>query len=215
MAKKCIVVGIVVLAVMILIFPVYASSEKIDQQQSHIGEWSGSINIKDWDAQGFVPTLDILTKVKLNIFVSIYDTPAGDFVVSIRSGLPSSDDLTSISMSASDLPHGYHGEWVEFDFPDISVMPDTQYYIVSRHTQECQIAIGLQRETNPYPHGEMGVSSDFGRSWYYHSADDIAFETYGYDEAEYEWLILAIIIIGGLLAMFVSIYIKIWRKKKK
>lgn len=80
-------------------------------------------------AQSFIPSANILTKVKLNVQKLPYgtDTP---LIVSIKENL-SGDDLTSVSVPANYFLGGSHAI-VEFDFDDVSVTPGKTYYIVCK-----------------------------------------------------------------------------------
>ena len=75
-------------------------------------------------AQSFFPRVSTLTKVDLKLFKK--GSPSG-CTISIRDNL-NGDDLTSIYMSAGMIPENKN--WIEFDFPDVSISPGKVYYIV-------------------------------------------------------------------------------------
>ena len=76
-------------------------------------------------AQSFIPTIPILTRIKL--LVGEWGDPSFDLVVSIRSSLDGSN-LATVKKSSNQLSE--FPEMTEFDFPDISVTPGQTYYIV-------------------------------------------------------------------------------------
>jgi hypothetical protein len=104
-------------------------------------------------------------------------SPPGDITVSIRNSL-SGSDLTTLNI----LSTGISGaDWVEFDIPDISVVPGDTYYIVTR-TSSGDIgnsyawAYGI---ATPYTDGNKWYSMNSGMSWTPLSYYDFCFKTYG------------------------------------
>ena len=101
--------------------------DQVDQQQTETTQsWSWPAPYKG--GQSFKPTLNTITRVEL---LCCRDANASyNLKVSIRSNLNSSD-LTSKTISVSSLPIGcWTPSWVDFDFSDIAVTPESTYYIV-------------------------------------------------------------------------------------
>jgi hypothetical protein len=99
----------------------------VDQEQTHQDGRGFTIFYGQSCAQGFVPTIDLLTAVQLYIF-SGDDVASGyEITVSIRDDLDG-DDLTSVTVNADQV--GDY-KWLSFDFPDIDITPGDKYYIVA------------------------------------------------------------------------------------
>jgi chitodextrinase len=154
----------------------FPGSEQPDQVQTQYDNYRFSIRHGLWGAQSFKPSLETLTKVEL--LVGKGGFPSNDLVVSVRDSLTGSD-LTSVFLSADELPYGVH--WIEFDFPDISVTIENSYYIVV-HTfggSVCNCYIwGFGRNTS-YDDGSLLYSGSSGFSWNNFEMYDFCFITYG------------------------------------
>ena len=154
----------------------FPGSEQPDQEQTQYDNYRFAIRHGLWGAQSFKPSLEMLTKVDL--LVGKGGFPPNDLVVSIRDSLTGSD-LTSVFMSADELPYGVH--WIEFDFPDISVTVENSYYIVV-HTfggSVCNCYLwGFGRNTS-YDDGSLLYSGSSGDSWNNFEMYDFCFITYG------------------------------------
>ena len=98
--------------------------EKLDQQQALHKQGTG-IGPGDILVQSFKPTLMTLTRVEL-LCSKYHDNIDGELKVSIRRTLYGKE-LTSITIPATLIPSP--SEWVEFDFPNITVVPEETYYI--------------------------------------------------------------------------------------
>lgn len=137
-----------------------------------------------WLAQGFTPTLEKISKVELNLF-KIGDIES-DITLSIRSSLAGSD-LTSVSIPGSQVS-GY-SKWIEFDFSDISIIPNQMYYIVCRTSggSVLNYYCCLFQINNPYQGGEVWGSLNSGGTWEIieypgYPDPDGCFKIYGWDE---------------------------------
>ena len=116
--------------------------------------------------QSFKPTLNTLTRVELKCWRR-EEVVEGELIVSIRSS-KTGDNLTTLALPVSSIPTFYYDTWVNFDFPDITVTPETTYYIV------CSATGGVENDTycwffdisNPYPRGIAWGSDDFGSTWF-------------------------------------------------
>ena len=147
--------------------------DQLDQNQS---EWSEGVGHEYLPkAQSFIPTLNVLTRVKLITHKEQLAT--GNITVSIRSDLER-DDLTFISIPSESFPSFY--EWIEFDFPDIYVIPQQTYFIVWTPKQELGSVIlwGYHGSDDPYPKGEMWHYSQYWETFW--PGSDFSFQTYGY-----------------------------------
>jgi hypothetical protein len=138
----------------------------IDQEQtSHCG--SGfPLSPPYWQAQEFKPTKEDLKLVKLYFFK--YETPPDgvQITIIIRDSLNGSD-LTTITINADDAGIKSSGTWVSFDFSDITVIPETTYYIIcyADGGDQANAYCWLFDEGNSYPRG-IAWQSDDGENWY-------------------------------------------------
>jgi len=157
--------------------------DQLDQQQTSDCNFGWNIMEDQWVAQGFEPTLDILTRVELKLFEG--GRPARDiqFTVSIRSMLEE-DDIVSLTVDAYSLITSTG--WYEFDFQDIDVIPNNIYYIVCRTDggTDSNCYCWLFDFPNPYENGIAWASTDYGDSWHRaenddHVDTDCCFKTYG------------------------------------
>jgi len=123
--------------------------------------------------QSFKPTLNTLTRVEL--LCKMGANVSGELIISIRDTILGSD-LTFVSVPISSLPTDHFGNWMEFDFPNISVIPEKDYYIVWRQTSE-EFGPGWGYVPENYSRGEAWQTindSVFNFSY------DFVFRTYGY-----------------------------------
>jgi hypothetical protein len=80
--------------------------------------------------QSFNPSLSILTRIELLLKTSS-NYLDGNVILSIRDDM-NGMDLTSVSVNVRNITADYF-EWIEFDFPDIIVIPEETYYIVCNY----------------------------------------------------------------------------------
>jgi hypothetical protein len=162
--------------------------EVIDQQQLTDCGWGVSVYSRHWEAQSFTPTLETLTKVRVHFFKSAYHVPSGiNLTVHIRSSL-TGDDLAILSKDASEIPQ--ESRWVEFDFPDITVIPGNTYYIICEANGGTSLEnyCWLFDKNNVYKGGDAWKSNDSGATWSLREDPpdwvglDYCFITYGLDE---------------------------------
>ena len=160
-----------------------ATDDVLDQKQTEdSGAGFGFYGTNIWYAQGFVPSLETLTKVQLYIFK--VGTPPDDveITLSIRDS-KNGQDLTSIT---KDISHVSTAEWIELDFDDIEVTPGEMYYLVGRLSagaplnQYCWV-FGIN---DSYKAGDAFRSTDAGLTWEYPEFSefpnpDMCFKTYG------------------------------------
>lgn len=158
--------------------------EVIDQQQTTDCGYGCPFFSNLWLAQGFIPTLETITRIELKLFK--VGTITSDIILSIRSALTGSD-LTSVTIDGSQV-YGY-GNWIDFDFIDIDVVTGEMYYIVCRTTSGSAINYYccLFQTNNPYSGGEVWGSLNSGTSWQIieypgYPDPDGCFKTYGLDE---------------------------------
>ena len=138
--------------------------EVIDQQQTTAMNWGVLVFSRHWEAQSFTPTLNILTKIKVLFFKSGFPSSGINLTVHIRANL-SGEDLAILSTDASVIPN--EGYWVEFDFPDITLIPGNPYYIICNTNSENDM-IGYCwnfNRYNVYDGGEAWRSDDSGATW--------------------------------------------------
>jgi len=154
----------------------FPGAEQTDQEQTQYDNYRFGLRYGLWGAQSFKPSLETLTKVEL--LVGKGGFPPNDLVVSIRDS-PSGSDLTSVFMSADELQFGVH--WIEFDFPDISVVSGDTYYIVL-HTvggSVCNCYLWGFGHNTSYDDGSLLYSGNSGYSWSNFEMYDFDFITYG------------------------------------
>ena len=146
----------------------------IDQQQDQAG-YQYQIYNNRWLAQSFKPSYDRLSKVDLLLGKS--GVPPSDITVSILSSLTGSE-LASVTLPSGSITAS--ADWVEFDFLDITVIPDNTYYIVL-HTNGGSISncyLWSYGFNTPYPDGIFHFSLNSGSYWFQFSSYDFCFRTY-------------------------------------
>ena len=160
--------------------------EVIDQEQNTkiAGGYHFTSNI--WLAQGFVPSLNILSKVQLMMFKHGSPSDNIEVTVSIRDTLYGIDIISTTIYGRKITGEG---AWIEFDFPDIGITPNKIHYIVCRASggdqENCYVwYIGIN---NPYEFGQGWWSSKSGSSWDLldepgYPLPDFCFKTYGKDK---------------------------------
>jgi hypothetical protein len=140
-----------------------------------LGVWACNL------AQSFKPAVNKLTRAELFLATADVNT-LGNMNIEIRDDL---DDaaLTSASVPVSSVDWSGMWAWVEFDFEDVSVIPENTYYIVwlpdPSWDDEYFIAWG-DTEGDTY---ERGMALDnCGQPWgpiQGFEVDDLCFRTYG------------------------------------
>ncbi|MCJ7571972.1 MAG: hypothetical protein MUO82_08875, partial [Candidatus Thermoplasmatota archaeon] len=151
--------------------------DQLDQYKIYNCNIGTGIMYPEQLAQAFIPSLNILTRVKLacNRYPTSYD---GDLVISIRENI-NGNDITSISKPVNSLPTLGSFNWIEFNFPDITVIPGKTYYIVFSPTLD-EIS-WYYCPDNPYNLGAGWVKIP-PNNWYeYTNGLDHCFKTYGYN----------------------------------
>jgi hypothetical protein len=159
--------------------------EVVDQQQT--GNCGYGWNVYDpiWLAQGFTPTLPMLTKVELSLFLAGSPPDNVQITVSIRDSLYG-NDLTSATIDGTEVSSV--ATWIEFNFSDIEVTPGHTYYILCRANGGSQgnCYCWVFADNNPYTGGDAW-GSDMGYYWFLmdsqdHPLTDCCFKTYGLEE---------------------------------
>jgi hypothetical protein len=139
--------------------------DELDQEQPFSDFYAGVPLECCRFAQSFTPTLNILTRVQLEM--------SGAATVSIRDNLNGSDLTSGYGEKSSSYPF----DWVEFDFTDISVVPGQLYYIIWNPNSTSYV--WGNKDYNKYDNGE---------AFYYNCESwepfrgDFTFKTYGYNE---------------------------------
>jgi hypothetical protein len=137
-------------------------------------------------AQSFIPTLPILTRVKLQIFPG--GSPEFDLMISIRDEIIS-ENIVTCTIPADEIPIPVEGvplEFIEIEFPNIIVEPGQTYYIIAEASD-----VEDPESCYGWVFGENTTYTD-GIAWmghgYYPTAPmeefDLCFETYGRSIAE-------------------------------
>jgi hypothetical protein len=101
----------------------------VDQKQTWTDNYGMILMPPSSFAQSFTPTKDKLTAVSIAMFK--YGTPPEPvhITVSIRDNLTGLD-LVNKTIDTSVVTIGNKAKWVLFDFEDISITPETKYYII-------------------------------------------------------------------------------------
>ena len=101
----------------------------VDQKQTWHDGYGINLMTHQSFAQSFTPTKDKLTAVSMVMFK--YGNPSEPvfITVSIRDNLTSSDIVT-ITRNTSVNPIANVTQWILFDFEDISITPNSKYYII-------------------------------------------------------------------------------------
>lgn len=124
-----------------------SSNESIDIEQNTFdrgfpirhaedGDWAGS--------QNFTPMVNTITKVEL--YARMFGTAQFDLVVELREEGPEGTLVDSVTFSPYEVPNSW--SWIEIDFTDVSVNPNTDYFIC-------------------IPPAPSGVNTSFGYEWGY------------------------------------------------
>lgn len=164
----------------------YPTIDELDQYNTEYDWFVKLLSYSEEKAQSFTPTKNIITRAFLHLhihFLSSYHPQDLDttIYVSIRENL-SGDDLASSSVNTQDfiIPSDwwYHDYWIEFDVPDLSVVPGKPYYIVCEafgydYLSACWYINGVDR----YYGGSAWYCT--GNTWQHHAHFDFCFKTYG------------------------------------
>jgi hypothetical protein len=153
--------------------------DQLDQFSEMTGDASGDPIL----CQSFTPSKDTISRIEIPLMRLFHTT--GNIIISVRACIWA-EDLVSTSISASSLPDHANGgelEWIEFDFPDININPESECYIVLI----C---------TNPNDYIQWGSGQPYNRGcpiawedrddwwWQCYDCQDFAFRTYGYNNGE-------------------------------
>ena len=140
-------------------------------------------------AQAFMPSITPLAKVRL--LVSAVDEINQPLIVSIRSDL-NGEDLTSVTVSASEIPS--IADWINFDFPDITVNEEETYYIVAKTDSDIEYhwLIAYNQDVDYYEQGSGWFNNmSMGGHWinwdeyqFHQPYNDYCFKTYSYTGLE-------------------------------
>ena len=160
--------------------------EVVDQEQNKTSGKGYVLTSDIWLAQGFLPSLNILSKFQLMMFKDGSPSSNIEVTVSVRDSL-SGNDIVSSTIYGREIPED--SAWIDFDFPDVSITPNKIHYIVCR-------ASGGERENsyawsvdfnNPYKFGQGWQSYKSKSSWILldepdYPLPDLCFKTYGKDK---------------------------------
>ncbi len=105
----------------------------VDQKQTHTDGSGLTLYPPEINAQSFTPTKDKLTAVALWLFKYANPPEPNLITVSIRDNI-TGPDLATKTINTSVITIGGKGTWTLFDFDDISITPETKYYIVCTGT---------------------------------------------------------------------------------
>lgn len=110
--------------------PIVSSSmdveDHLDQQQIECSGLCFGVEDPCQLAQSFKPTVNVLTRI--NLFGFRNESSTNNLKVSIRSVLDG-QDLVSVIVDNSDIDL-FYPDWFEVDFPNITVVPESTYFIV-------------------------------------------------------------------------------------
>ncbi len=128
--------------------------------------------------QSFKPTLNILTRVEIGfrfaevedvVSISIRDSPVGEDLT-----------LTSKNIGPFDPEPGDPPTWINFDFSDLSVIPENSYYIYLNGTAYSSALSWGYKNQSVYLRGTAYYFANNG-NWGPIPNEDFCFKTYGYN----------------------------------
>jgi hypothetical protein len=156
----------------------------VDQKNTQNSGLGITLHPPEKHAQGFTPTKDKLTAVSLYLFQGVTPPDPVHITVTIRDNLTGSD-MTGITLNTSKLGISKTGQWVLFDFGDISTTPGKMYYIV------CSVDAGspshaycwLFANNDTYPGGKAWFQDNASAPWNWWPSGsmypvDFCFKTY-------------------------------------
>jgi PKD repeat protein len=156
----------------------------VDQKNTQNSGLGITLHPPEANAQSFAPTKEKLTAVSLYLFKGITPPEPVHITVSIRDKL-TGPDLVTQTINTSVVTITKSGDWVLFDFEDLSVTPGNTYYIV------CSVDAGspsnaycwLFANNDTYSRGEAWFQSDENDSWVHWPSGsmypvDFCFKTY-------------------------------------
>jgi hypothetical protein len=153
----------------------------LDQMQTR-AEYYHPITKYNTLAQAFIPTMSPL--VKLRLYIGGDEKITEPLTVSIRESLIG-QDLTKISLSPFEIPA--ISDWINFDFPDITVTPEQTYYIVLASDTiniEYRWLLAIGEGIDYYERGSCWVFNTTIGHWInwddYEPFCDLCFKTYSY-----------------------------------
>ncbi|PNX47378.1 MAG: hypothetical protein BV457_05790 [Thermoplasmata archaeon M9B1D] len=160
------------------------SDDYLDQEQIYCSNSYLAVETPCILAQSFKPTLNVLTRVSLYGWRN--EMPPNNLIVSIRN-IYNGKDLTSVIIDNSDIPE-HNSDWFYADFPDVSVVPNSTYYIVLTTTSGViggsffwwSYAEGNPTD-DPYSKGDMWLRCSCP-GWLKQEFSDFCFKTYGYND---------------------------------
>jgi PKD domain-containing protein len=132
----------------------------------------------DMLAQSFIPTENKLTKVQ--ILMHKIENPTANISVSIRK-TKDGIDLTSKQLSPDMVPDSR--SWIEFDFPNVSVIPYETYYIIWKPLEDNMFYFWWGSDNSnfdSYPNGEAWLYSNNEWDTSGFVIKDWCFKTFGY-----------------------------------
>jgi hypothetical protein len=127
-------------------------------------------------AQSFTPTFNILTRVEVKRASGVSSGSPTHAILTIRSDINGNNIAKPIIMEPDDL----FDYWLEFDIPDLKVIPGKTYYLVWNSIGGAWGYYG-DDSNNPYPYGKFYSYKqyNFRDEWYEKPNADMCFRTYG------------------------------------
>jgi len=148
----------------------------VDQRQ--VVYRSGSrVNITEWVAQSFVPSLDRISKIEINLFSY---GESNTVTLMLRENLDGIDMATS-SKTVEPAKDWEESKWISFGFNEVSLTPGKEYYIVCYSSaEEWSVRWSNSgRNNDVYQNGTIYYSEDAGITWESRNNRDATFVTYG------------------------------------
>lgn len=163
------------------------SGEVLDQHQDKDSGSGYKIHQSQWCAQSFTPTLKKLTGIRLRMFKAGDPPEDEEIILSIRESLKG-EDITSITLTSSELPPNNQVKWICFDFEDIEIIPNNLYYMICKSIkgENNNCYAWVYAINNPYKNGDAWMTLDYGVTWLelnrtVSPENDFCFETYGWN----------------------------------
>jgi hypothetical protein len=152
----------------------------VDQKQTYTDGSGLTLYPPEINAQSFTPVKDKLTAVSLWLFKYASPPEPNLITVVIRDNL-TGPDLATKTIDTSVVSISTKGTWVVFDFDDISVTPETKYYIICTGTtgNPTNAYCWLFSANDTYTRGEAWYKANVNFPWNInHAIGDFCFKTY-------------------------------------
>jgi len=152
------------------------NGDSLDQYSTEDDDAPFCVTWKQWLAQSFKPSMPTLTRIELKI--GRCNNLMGEMVkISLKNNLDEDEDIVNVTWGDDDLPASW--DWVEWDFEDIAVIPEQEYFIVAQGYEGTACVCWASSDTNPYGRGKLWIIDVDQSPWTSIDVCDLCFRTYG------------------------------------